>query len=198
MSRSAVLVPTAPPELSLEEWFELPEEASGELVDGRLEEEEVPDFVHEFLVGLLSRLLGNWVIPLGGVLGGSEAKFAVGQQRGRKPDLTVYLAQSTFPRRRGLVDTPPDIVVEVISPKPRDIRRDRVEKLADYAAFGVRWYWLVDPELESFEILELGADSRYVHALGASRGRVDSVPGCPGLFLDLDELWDTLARLPLS
>jgi len=29
--------------LSLDEWFDLPEDEPGELVDGRLEEEEEPD-----------------------------------------------------------------------------------------------------------------------------------------------------------
>ena len=36
--------------LTLEEWAELPEDDEGELVNGHLTEEEVPDFVHELIV----------------------------------------------------------------------------------------------------------------------------------------------------
>ena len=52
------LVESPAPELSLEEWFALPEDEPGELVDGHLEEEEVTDYLH----GLLVMLLG--AIPL--------------------------------------------------------------------------------------------------------------------------------------
>lgn len=196
MSRHALMEPLVGTELSVDEWYDLPEDEPGEWVDGCLEEEEVPDYVHEFLVALLARLLGNWLLPSGGVLAGSDAKFVLSERRGRKPDLTAYLPGSALPRRRGLVRVPPDLAIEVISPKPRDTRRDRVEKVADYAAFGIRWYWIVDPELHSVEILELGADGRYVHALGASAGVISPVPGCPGLSLDLDELWSAIDRLP--
>lgn len=182
--------------ITLEEWVALDEDEPGEVVDGHLEEEEVPDYVHEVLISLLTRLLGNWAVPRGGLVGGSGGKFAVAKRRGRKPDLTVYVPGSTLPTRRGLIRVPPDIAVEVVSPTPRDARRDRVEKVDDYARFGVRWYWIVDPELRSLEILELGADGRYVHALGASVGVVDPVPGCEGLALDLDELWAAVDRLP--
>ena len=182
-------------ELSLSEWLDLPEEQPGELVDGRLEEEEVPDFVHEALVALLAHLFGGWAFPRGGMVGGSEVKLVLGEKRGRKPDLVVYLPGSQMPPRRGPVKVAPDIVIEIVSPKPRDTRRDRVDKLTDYAAFGIRFYWLVDPELRLLEILELGPDGRYVHALGATGGVVEPVPGCDDLAVDLDTIWATVDRL---
>jgi Uma2 family endonuclease len=182
-------------ELSLDEWFGLPEDEPGELVDGRLEEEEEPDYLHELLVARLGGILGTWTSPQGGLVAGSNAKFAVGSRHGRKPDLTVYLPGGRRPPARGLIRVPPDIAIEIVSPTPRDGRRDRVEKTADYAAFGVAWYWLLDPQLRSLEILQLDPQGRYLHVLGASTGTLEKIPGCEGLTLDLDALWAAIDSL---
>jgi Uma2 family endonuclease len=195
MSHAILDKSNAVPELSLDDWFDLPEDEPGELVEGRLEEEEVPDYLHELLVLLFGRALGNWIAPRGGLVAGSDAKFAVGSRRGRKPDLTVYLPGSRRPPARGLIRVPPDIAVEIVSSTPRDGRRDRVEKTADYAAFGVAWYWLLDPQLRSLEILQLDPQGRYIHVLGASMGTLETIPGCEGLTLDLDALWSAIDSL---
>ena len=58
-----------------------------------------------------------------------------------------------------------------------------------------RYYWIVDPQLRSFEIFELSAEGLYLHRLGATDGAVERVPGCDGLRLDLDDLWGECDRL---
>jgi Uma2 family endonuclease len=122
-------------------------------------------------------------------------KLALRPRTGRKADLSVYLPDRIPPPRRGALEEPPDIVVEVVTPPPRDERRDRVEKVADYAAFGVRWYWIVDPALGSFEIFALESDGRYKNMAAATSGLIDPVPGCDGLCIDVEALWLELARL---
>ena len=109
----------------------------------------------------------------------------------------MYLPGTRLRANAVLSRTPPAVVVEVISPSPRDAHRDRVEKLADYARFGVRCYWLLDPLTRILEVLELGADGRYTIAASASGGKVQA-PACEGLTLDLDELWAEVDRLSLE
>ncbi len=195
MSRKALIETGVEGTLTIADWYVMTEDEPGELVDGHLVEEEMPGYLHEALVILLGSILRGWVVPLGGLAAGSDAKFAVSPQRGRKPDLTVYLPGSRKPPLHGPIDVPPDVAVEIVSPTPRDGRRDRVEKVGDYAAFGIRYYWILDPQLRSLEILELSADGRYVHALGASEGEIEHIPGCEGLVLNLEELWAEIERL---
>jgi Uma2 family endonuclease len=181
--------------MTIQEWAALPEDESGELCDGQLEEEEVPDLTHETAVSWLNAVLRGWAIALGGFVFGSEVKFALSRLRGRKPDLTVFFPGRPSLPRRGAVAVPPDIAIEVVSPAPSDQRRDRITKLAEYAAFGVRYYWMLDPSARTLEILELDPDGRYVHVLGAAEGKLSEIPGCVGLAIDLDDLWREIDRL---
>src|SRR5262245_42988688 len=98
--------------MTIAEWCALPEDEPGELVDGLLVEEEMPDLIHETVVAWLVRMLGAWIVPRGGFVFGSEAKFRVKPTTGRKPDVTAYLPGKILPRR-GAVRVPPDVAVEV-------------------------------------------------------------------------------------
>jgi hypothetical protein len=138
------------------------------------------------------------VAQRGGQVAGSETKLAVGARRGRKPDLSVYLLGRLPGLDDALVRVTPHLVIEVASPRPRDARRDRVDKLRDYARAGIRYYWIMDPRLRSLEIFELTDRGPYALAVTANEGRV-RVPGCAGLVVDLDALWkevDDTARPP--
>lgn len=187
--------PILPRRMSFEEWVALPEDEPGELVDGFLVEEEVPGYAHEMIIAWLAEILRRWGVSSGVLVAVSGAKFRVTPHRGRMPDLTVYLPGDNKPPKWGLITAPPSIAVEVVSPTARDGRRDRVEKLVEYAEFGVHWYWLIDPGLRTFEILELTADGRYQHAVGVSEGTIEQVPGCDGLHIAVSELWAEIDRL---
>jgi Uma2 family endonuclease len=180
--------------MSVQAWAQMDEDVTGELVDGRLEEEEVPDSPHEVVVSVLLRVLFGWAHLHRGLVLPSETKYALGEGNGRKADISVFFTRQHKLPRRGALTRPPDIAVEVASRRPRDHRRDRIDKLRDYAVFGVAWYWLVDPEARSLEVLRLGDDGHYIHTLDAATGVV-TVPGCEGLTLDLDALWQELDEL---
>jgi Uma2 family endonuclease len=186
----------APRELSAREWAELDEEEPGEFVDGRLVEEEMPTALHEAVAQWFLRVLASWVAVREGMAFGAELKFLVSPRRGRKADASAYLPGRTLPARSaGATRRPPTIVVEILSPRPRDVRRDTVDKLRDYAVFGVTYYWLVDPLARTLEVRQLDPGGRHVTLLSAADGN-HAAPGCEGLALDLDALWAEVDRLP--
>ncbi|HXN31841.1 MAG TPA: Uma2 family endonuclease [Polyangiaceae bacterium] len=191
----AAFMDTRMERMSLDEWAALPEDEPGEIVDGYRVEDEVPENVHELVVAWLIRLFGAWASSRGGIVLGSGAKYVVAAGRGRMPDVSLFLPGTPRPPRRGLNRHPPTIAVEVVSETPRDARRDRVEKLQEYAAFGVRWYWIVDPGLRSVQIHELDAERRYVHVVDATDGIIEDVPGCEGLRVGVGELWSAVDAL---
>ena len=135
---------TPPRHLTLAAWAALDDEVRGELVDGVLEEEELPTIIHDLIVTWLIHAFWTWLRRRGGIVVGPETKIAVGRKTGRKPDLSVFLKGHLPPGHASLVLQAPWIAVEVISPRPRDQRRDRVAKVREYARAGIRYYWLVD------------------------------------------------------
>jgi Uma2 family endonuclease len=177
-----------PKTMTLQEWAALDDDVEGELVDGILEEEEMPTFLHEVVAMWMAAVLRTWARRRGGFAVGPETKLAVAPRRGRKPDVTVLLPGALPALSDSLVRVPPHLVVEVVSVRPREVHRDRVDKLGDYARARIRLYAIVDPQLRTLEVYELGRDGRYAVARAAGTGRV-RMPACPGLVLDLDALW---------
>lgn len=181
-----------PKRMTDEEWANLPEDEEGELVDGLLVEEEVPDWLHETVVTWIVTHLRLWARPRGGLVAGSELKYILRPGRGRKPDISMILPGRKRPPARGALRNPADVLIEIVSPSPRDARRDRFEKFGEYATFGAKYYWIVDPALRTFEFFELNEQGRYTQMRAADSGKVENVPGCEGLVLDLDDLWKEL------
>ena len=62
---------------------------------------------------------------------------------GRAPDV-LFVAKKNLPRlKENHLQGPADLVIEVISPRTRDV--DRGDKFYEYGQGGVTEYWLIDP-----------------------------------------------------
>lgn len=85
----------------------------------------------------------------------------------------------------------PDFIVEILSASTE--ARDRGVKFEDYAAHGVREYWLVDPEGEVLEQYLL-TDGEYRLELKSKDGHVTS-PVIDGLTLPVRALFDDAINL---
>lgn len=175
--------------MTLAEWGDLDEDVEGELVDGFLEDEEVPTHRHELVVAFLLLVLADWARTRRGRATASETKLAVGPKRGRKPDVNVFLPPDLPHPDDVVARVRPHLVVEVVTPRPRDARRDRIDKLRDYAVAGAKHYWIVDPQVHTVEMFRLER-GRYTVSGAYAAGRAQRLPGFPGLVLSIDQLWD--------
>jgi Uma2 family endonuclease len=182
-----------PPPMSLEQWADMEEDEPGELVDGYLVEEEVANHAHETVVSWLMGELRGWAKPRRAVVFASDHKLAVAPTRGRKPDVTLYPPDTRL-GGGSLSRKPPRLIVEVLSPDPRDVRRDRFEKANEYARLGVQSYWLFDPAARIVECFDLEPAGRWIRTVSAAYGQVP-VPGFDDLVLDLDDLWAEVDRV---
>lgn len=85
-----------------------------------------------------------------------------------QPDV-FFIAKSRLQHVTDRVRCAPDLAVEVLSPGRR--RRDRVDKKELYERFGVREYWIIDPEAQTIEVYALEKGVFKLHAL-AEKGEV--------------------------
>ncbi|MCS7197903.1 MAG: Uma2 family endonuclease [Candidatus Bipolaricaulota bacterium] len=70
-----------------------------------------------------------------------------------QPDIFLVAKDRLQIIREEEVRGAPDLVIEVLSPST--VEKDRLFKRRLYAKYGVREYWLVDPQTRSIEVLTL-------------------------------------------
>lgn len=89
-----------------------------------------------------------------------------------QPDI-IFIAKANagMVQQRGIFGAP-DLVVEIVS--PGSVRRDRYEKLALYARFSVKEYWILDRGNRSLEVLTLADEKYLVHSAAEETGHVTS------------------------
>jgi Uma2 family endonuclease len=148
--------------VTFEEYLASGDEASmSEWVDGEVIEMSPAAERHQEVILFLAQTLGLYVRVnnLGRILIPPFAMKLTADRRGREPDLIFVNQDRVHLIKRTYLDGAADLAVEIISPE--SIGRDRGEKFVEYEAAGIKEYWLIDPDRESAEFYELGADGLY-------------------------------------
>lgn len=106
-----------------------------------------------------------------------------------EPDLLFVSAARSAIITDKNVHGPPDLVVEILSDGTR--KTDEIVKRKLYERYGVREYWIVDPELETIKIYRL-TDQSYVRAAELAREANETLftPLLPNFQMPLADLFE--------
>ena len=174
--------------VTYEEWLRLPEvsEAREEVVNGEIRIMPAPKVNHTRIVQRVYDLIRPNVNPSQVTVFCSLFNLIIRQAplTMREPDLAVFL-NDTMVERDGNIHSAPQLIVEVLS--PANTRRDREEKLQDYAALGVPEVWVVAPEGRTVEILLLQEGQLRRHAIVADGVLKPTL--FPDVQVPVEEIW---------
>jgi Uma2 family endonuclease len=187
MAEAALALPTF--EELYEEIRALPQGVTGEvLVPGVLRTMSRPGTPHRWTGRVMTGAFDRFDMRTGGTGWWIEIEAEIRFPLGRLavPDLSGFRVERVpeLPDENPLTLLP-DWCCEILS--PRTARDDRHLKLPLYAASGVPWIWLVDPELHLVEVYET-TNGRPALALTATEDARVALPPFDGE-LDLGPWW---------
>jgi Uma2 family endonuclease len=166
-----------------------------ELARGVLEVTQIPDELHALIVWFILRAIADYdrehpaVIHRAG--GGSEFRFRLPALRsGRHPDVAVTLAKTPRdPQGR----RPASLAFEVVSPGAEAHERGYVTKRVEYLAYGLREYWIVDPQMKTVIVLTRDGDAWRENLYEGAR--VASSTLLPGFSVRVADFWDAAVEV---
>ncbi len=165
-----------------------PDDERYELLDGELTMVPAPSLGHQRTDMKLGRRLAQFVEErnLGEVFS-APCDVVLSDTNVVQPDLLFVSNERAHILFNGAnVRGAPDLVVEIISPSTAE--RDRRFKRALYARYGVREYWLVDPDTRTITVLLLD-DGNFAEAAVYGAGETLTSPTLPGFTTNLDDLF---------
>lgn len=176
-----------------DDYFQIEEAHSVELVDGCLEFLPMPTPLHQrialFLFQLLQSFLANNKVPGEALL--APCPIRLWPLNVREPNV-FYLkpGRLTDPKQ---APQGADLVMEIVSEGSENRKRDLIEKRRDYAKAGIAEYWIIDPEAEQISVLMLNGTEYRVHGEFVAGQQADSVL-LSGFFADITAVFEAGKR----
>lgn len=174
-----------------EELCDLPDNVVGEILDGELVVSPRPGPKHaNASSGLIVQIGGPFQFGKDGgpggwwILGEPEIHFP---ERVVVPDIAGW-RKDRLPKLPDIAyfELAPDWVCETLSSSTA--RYDRISKLRIYAENGVSYYWIVDPQLRTLEVLTLDNKGYRLEATFEGADKV-LAPPFEAIEMDLGDLW---------
>ncbi len=132
-----------------------------QIIEGELYMVPAPIPYHQDISGNLEFILRSYVRSknLGKVFY-APCDIVLSKENVVQPDIFFISKEREHIITEKNIQGAPDLVVEILSPRTEEI--DRKLKVKLYEKYGVKEYWLVDPERKEFEVLVLGEEGYQV------------------------------------
>lgn len=174
---------------SYEDYKNLPESETKryELLEGDLIMVPSPGFAHQRISGNIEFLLRVFIQEHNlGILLHSPFDVILSEENVVQPDILFVSKNRLNIITEQNIQGSPDLVIEIFSPSTTG--RDRTLKRTLYAKYGVKEYWLVDPETKTIEVLRL-AERGYIRDGLYKEGEMLTSSLLKGLRIDLKEIF---------
>jgi Uma2 family endonuclease len=157
-----------------------------ELWDGELIMSPAPSYYHQQITLRFYRWLYDWVSKnkLGEVIAG-PTDMVLSPHRVIQPDV-AFISKARLNIIARTINGPVDLAAEVISLGNR--HRERIEKRDLYEQYGIKEYWLIDPEAETVEVLHLDS-GRYQLLMRCTPGQNAASKLLPGFEIAVTDLF---------
>jgi Uma2 family endonuclease len=170
-----------------DDYLLLPEDKRYEILDGEIYVIPAPSTRHQRISRQLEMALIQHVEQFGlGEILQAPYDVVLSHENVVQPDILLVLKE-----RSGIITAmnlqgAPDLVVEILSPATRG--KDAEIKRKIYAQFGVREYWIVNPEADTIEVLAW-SESGYTSAGLFRNPEYLSTPLLPNFDLPLSQIF---------
>jgi len=172
-----------------EDYKNLPESETEryELFKGDLIMVPSPTTYHQQILGNLEFILKDFVKRNDlGHLYHSPLDVVLSQENVVQPDILFISKNSSEIITEENIQGAPDLTIEILSESTAG--RDRTLKKTLYAKYGVKEYWLVDPETKTIEVLGL-TERGFIRKSYYREGETLTSPVLKGLRIDLKEVF---------
>ncbi len=169
---------------------EIREDCRYEIIDGELYVSTHPHWRHQSLGDGIAMALNIWGVRTGRGLAITAPGVIFSPENAVAPDV-VWVRRERFAAvlgSDGKLHSAPDLMVELLSPGARNIRRDREAKMQLYSRWGVLEYWIVDWPTQRIEIYRRQQAQLHLIATLYAGDTLQS-PNLPGFRTDVGELF---------
>ena len=173
--------------LTYEDYLKTSDDKRYELLDGELIILPAPSIAHQHVAVKLATRLDTFVEDKNrGVVYSAPTDVVLSETHVVQPDLMFISSERAGIVTSANIQGAPDLIVEIRSDSTAE--RDENLKRKLYAKFGLKEYWLVDPDAMTITVLLLGQDD-YAEEATYTEGQTLTSSILDGFSAHLDEIF---------